>query len=259
MNDIHLTIDGVAVSGPAGLTILQAADKAGIKIPTLCYSPDLKPRGVCRVCLVEVEGSRTLMAACYTPISRGMVVQTRSPKVLETRKTIIELLLTAHTGSCVTDLNAKPCALHKLAADLEVGPPRFQVSEAPAIIHRKTITPMSDGTFPNVFSAAAVSGPAMRSPKSNVLSVGYRGFQSKIIVDLDGPLKKEVCKDCGICIDYCPTGALSKPANYYKEGLPKMSESNRHDLLPFLKQTQTKRVIFGRRPGRIVPLLGSSE
>jgi NADH dehydrogenase/NADH:ubiquinone oxidoreductase subunit G len=89
MSDLVLTIDGSQIKASEGMTILQASEENGIRIPTLCHSPDLKPSGVCRVCLVEVEGSKTLVAACYTPVSRGMVVQTRSPKVLETRKTII--------------------------------------------------------------------------------------------------------------------------------------------------------------------------
>ncbi len=212
MNDIHLTIDGSAVKGRVGMTILQAAEQVNIKIPTLCHSPDLQPTGVCRVCLIEVAGSRTLIAACHTPISNGMVVHTRSPKVLETRRTIIELLLTAHTGACVADINAKACTLHKLAAELEIGPPRFQV-EAPRYYPPEDDNPYVRRDLSKCILCRRCVGACNEIAQKNVLSVAYRGFQSKIITDLDGPLKKEVCRDCGICIDYCPTGALSKPTN----------------------------------------------
>ena len=210
MSDLVLRIDGTEIRGKEGMTILQAAEENGIRIPTLCHSPDLKPSGVCRVCLVEVQGSRTLVAACHTPVSRGMVVQTRSPKVLETRKTVIELLLTAHTGSCVTDLNAKECALHKLAAELEISPPRFQVSE-PRYYPPEDDNPYVRRDLSKCILCRRCVGACDEIAQKHVLSVAYRGFQSKIIADMDGPLKKEVCKDCGICIPYCPTGALSKP------------------------------------------------
>lgn len=210
MSDLVLTIDGSQFKASEGMTILQVAEENGIRIPTLCYSPDLKPSGVCRVCLVEVQGSRTLMAACYTPVSMGMIVFTRSPKVLETRKVIIELLLTAHTGSCVTDLNAKQCTLHNLAAELEVSPPRFQVSE-PRYYPPEDDNPYVRRDLSKCILCRRCVGACNEIAQKHVLSVGYRGFQSKIIADLDGPLKSEVCKDCGVCVGYCPTGALSKP------------------------------------------------
>ncbi len=211
MSDLVLSIDGLQVKCREGMTILQAAEENGIRIPTLCYSPDLKPSGVCRVCLVEVEGSRTLVASCHTPVSMGMVVYTRSPKVLETRKTIIELLLTAHTGTCVIDANAKQCALHKLASDFEVGPPRFEV-RVPRYYPPEDDNPYVRRDLSKCILCRRCVGACDEIAQKHVLSVAYRGFQSKIIADLDGPLKTEVCKDCGICIEYCPTGALSKPA-----------------------------------------------
>lgn len=103
MGEIKLVIDGADVSGREGMTILDAAGQIGIEIPTLCHSPELTPTGVCRICVVEVEGWRTLLGACHTPITEGMVVSTRSPKVMATRKVTIELLMAAHTGACVVD------------------------------------------------------------------------------------------------------------------------------------------------------------
>ena len=102
MAEIKVTIDGTKIRGHEGMTILEAAEQAGITIPTLCHRPEITPTGACRVCVVEVEGSRTLVGACHSPITGGMVVHTRSPKVLATRKVIVELLMAAHTGACRT-------------------------------------------------------------------------------------------------------------------------------------------------------------
>jgi NADH dehydrogenase/NADH:ubiquinone oxidoreductase subunit G len=209
MQEIKVMIDGIQAQGREGMTILQVAEHAGIQIPTLCHAPDLNPSGVCRICVVEVEGQNTLAGACHTPISEGMVIHTRSHKVLEARKVIVELLLTAHTGSCVTDTNARECLLHNLASDLEVGPPRFRVRQ------QRNYPPEDQNPYIRrdlskcILCRRCVSA-CRELAKKNIFSIGYRGFQSKIIVDFDGPLDKEVCRDCGICIDYCPTGALSK-------------------------------------------------
>src|SRR5208337_4520540 len=127
MRKVNVTMDGMKVAGPPGMTILEAAEKAGIEVPRLCHDETISISGNCRICVVEVEGSRTLVGSCHTPLADGMVIHTQSPKVLDARRATIELLMTGHTGSCVTDKEARECTLHKLAADLEVGPPRFHV------------------------------------------------------------------------------------------------------------------------------------
>ena len=99
MGEITATIDGRQVKAKKGMTILEAAKENGIDIPTLCYHQDLTPLGACRICVVEVEGSRTLVGSCHTPITEGMVIHTRSDKVLATRKMIVELILASHCGS----------------------------------------------------------------------------------------------------------------------------------------------------------------
>ncbi|MEJ2738499.1 MAG: 2Fe-2S iron-sulfur cluster-binding protein, partial [Dehalococcoidia bacterium] len=93
MDSVNVTVNGVQFTGDKGMTILDLCTQNGIDIPTLCYLPGLSPLGACRLCVVEVEGSRTLQAACHTPISKGMVVLTHSPKVMAARRIIIELLL----------------------------------------------------------------------------------------------------------------------------------------------------------------------
>ncbi|MBQ9370377.1 MAG: (2Fe-2S)-binding protein, partial [Clostridia bacterium] len=99
---INLKINGMDVTVPEGYTILQAARQAGIKIPTLCYLKDINAIGACRVCVVEVKGARTLVAACVFPVSEGMEVITNSPRVMNSRKTTLELLLSDHKKECLS-------------------------------------------------------------------------------------------------------------------------------------------------------------
>ena len=125
-NKVTLTINGLRVSGQEGMTILAVARENGVDIPTLCYVPDLPPIGACRLCVVEVEGSRTLVGSCHTPIAEGMVVYTYSPKVVETRRILVELMLASHPDSCLICDKANMCELRRIAADLEIGLPRFR-------------------------------------------------------------------------------------------------------------------------------------
>jgi NADH dehydrogenase/NADH:ubiquinone oxidoreductase subunit G len=210
MSDFKAVLDGTEVRGHEGMTILEAAEQVDIHIPTLCHSPDLTPEGNCRICVVEVEGSPRLVASCHTPIADGMVIHTHSPKVLAARKAILELLLTGHTGPCVTDECAKDCELHNLAAELEVGPPRFQVKKR-RFYPVEEISPYVQRDMSRCILCRRCVRACVEIAKKNVFSVAYRGFKSKVVVDCDGVLDKEVCKDCGICIEYCPTSALTKP------------------------------------------------
>ena len=210
MAEIRIVIDGKEVTCPEGTSILEAAQAVGIEIPTLCHKPDLTPTGNCRICVVEVEGSPRLVASCHTPIDEGMTIHTRTPKVLRVRRAIVELLLTGHTGTCVTDVDARECELHKLAADLEVGPPRFHVRE-PRNYPVEDVSPYVQRDMSKCILCGRCIRACTEIAKKDVFSMGYRGFRSKVVVDFDEPLNKEVCKDCGVCIDYCPTGALSRP------------------------------------------------
>jgi len=220
MENVTVTIDGVKVSGSPGTTILDAAEKAGIEIPRLCHQEGIKPSGNCRICVVEVEGSRTLVGSCHSPIAEGMVIQSRSARVLEARQATIELLLTGHTGTCVTDTEARECTLHKLASDLEVGPPRFHVKR-PRLYGVEDVSPYVLRDMSRCILCRKCIRACQEVAGQNVYSMAYRGFGSKVVVDFDVPLNKEVCKDCGICIEYCPTSALMWPEGVKKrEGAP---------------------------------------
>ena len=247
---MKVVIDDKEIAGCPGMTILEAAESAGIQIPTLCHHPDLSPTGVCRICVVEVEGSPRAVGACHTPIADGMVIMTRSPKIQALRKAALELMLTTHTGPCVTDSEVKQCELNSLAAELEMEPPRFTVRK-PRSYPVEEANPHVRRDLSKCILCYRCVKACEEIAKKNVYSIGYRGFDSKIIVDCDEPLNREVCRDCGICIDYCPTSALTRPINWTEmdeeESDPAgageqtgLASSNRERLLEMLKAEQSK-------------------
>ena len=215
MIEIKVTINGTEVSGSEGMTILELARENGIDIPTLCYQADLVPVGACRLCVVEVEGSRTLVGSCHTPITGGMVIATHSPRVIENRRIIVELLLASHCGTCYMCEKANICELRRIATELEIGIPRF-----PA---RKRYYPVEDISpyIQRDLSKCILCRRCVRTCRDtagqNLFAIAYRGFGSKVVFGLDQPLDKEVCRDCDACIASCPTGALSKPRKLGEE------------------------------------------
>ncbi len=235
-------IDGKKVKVRQGATILEAARQAGIEIPTLCHIEGLRPTGACRVCVVEVEGAKTLAGACHTPVSEGMVVHTHTAKVLAARRTVIELMLAAHTGECVSDPKAENCGLHNLASDQEAGAPRFKVaaprSHPPEDENRYVARDLSRC----IMCRRCVTACRELAGK-DVLAIAYRGFVSKIVARYDDELRAEECRDCGLCIEHCPTGALYRPPGCKEKEVtsrPAMSASRRDSgraaLLPLLKE-----------------------
>jgi NADH dehydrogenase/NADH:ubiquinone oxidoreductase subunit G len=208
MGNVNASIDGKKVRARDGLTILQVAEANGIKIPTLCHIKDLLPTGACRVCVVEVDGYRTLVGSCHTPLAEGMVIYTRSPKVTAARKVIVELMLTGHTGDCVVDTNAENCKLHNLAADYEVGAPRFNV-KFPHFYPVEEMNPYVRRNMSKCILCRKCVLACSEIAQKNILSLAYRGFRSKVVTGFDDPLDNVVCRECGICIEYCPTGALT--------------------------------------------------
>ncbi|MBI4187155.1 MAG: (2Fe-2S)-binding protein [Chloroflexi bacterium] len=211
MKEFSATINGSPVTARDGMTILEVARENGIDIPTLCYSPELTLTGACRICVVEVEGSRTLVGSCHTPIAPGMVIQTHSPRVLDARRVTMELLLASHPEVCIVCDKANMCDLRKIAADLDVGLPRFRLPKH--YFPMEDVSPYITRDMSKCIQCWKCVKACSEIAKKNVYGIAYRGFKSKVVVDFDDqPMDKEVCRDCGICIPFCPTGALCKPS-----------------------------------------------
>ncbi|MFC1915120.1 formate dehydrogenase subunit alpha [Chloroflexota bacterium] len=213
METITITLDRVEVSGYSGMTILELARESGIDIPTLCYDPCLIPTGACRVCLVEDESSGALLAACVTPIRRGMVINTRSSRVLERRKVILQLLLASHPDSCLVCDKGNRCQLRKLASEMGIGLLEFQ--RIPQLHVMEEVNPFIERDL----SKCILCAKCIRADHELVVegAIDYigRGFTSKPATLNDMPLEKSECTFCGTCVALCPTGALSEKEKTY--------------------------------------------
>jgi NADH dehydrogenase/NADH:ubiquinone oxidoreductase subunit G len=210
MAKIALTVNGVPVSGREGMTILEVARENGIDVPTLCHLEGLPPIGACRLCVVEVEGFRTLVGSCHTPIAEGMVVHTQTPRVIEARRILVELMLASHPDNCLVCDEANRCELRKIAADLDIGLPRFRAKRHYYPVEDENLHIIRDLSKCILCRRCVAACRNLKGEK--MFSIAYRGFDSKVIYGLDEPVgTKDACQDCDICISLCPTGALSKP------------------------------------------------
>ncbi|MEW6201087.1 MAG: molybdopterin-dependent oxidoreductase, partial [bacterium] len=214
MDTVTITLNGREISGHQGMTILELAQEVGVKIPTLCHSPYLAPVGACRVCLVEDEKRRALVASCVTPIAPGMVINTESPLVMETRKAVVELLLSTHPDSCLVCDKGNRCELRTVAADLGIGIIEFdrirqfrQIEEANPFIERDLSKCIMCGKCVRACQEIQVIG---------AIDYADRGFDSHPSTALDVPLDKSSCEFCGTCVALCPVGALSEKSRRYR-------------------------------------------
>lgn len=204
---VSVTIDDKPIKVPIGTTILEAAKQLGIKIPTLCHHEDLCIAGVCRVCIVEVEGQRTLQAACAYPITQQIKVKTHTSKVRKARRHIIDLLLSKHYGECYSCGRNNNCELQKLAKDYGVDFFRFGHPEKAMYAEDKSSHSVIRDMNKCVLCRRCVR-TCIDLQEVGVLEVANRGSESKIETFVDKPLGEVVCINCGQCINRCPTGAL---------------------------------------------------
>lgn len=223
---LELTVDGQAVSVPEGATLLEAARQVGIETPTLCYLENLTPVNVCRVCVVEVEGSRALVPACSRKAEPGMVVKTDSERVNLSRRLVLELLASSVDVSTAPQLQAY---MERYAAK----PERFGPPAPPAAAGERDHARPGHHPPPSGQAAANVSQPVkvdndlyvrdyskcilcykcveacgVDAQNTFAIAVAGRGFEIRISTEFDVPLPDSACVYCGNCIGVCPTGAL---------------------------------------------------
>ncbi len=213
MEKVKLQIDGKDVEVPAGINLIDAAEIAGIHIPNLCYLKGMKGIGACRLCLVEVEGLKAPVIACNTRVKEGMVVNTKTERVQEIRKFVIDLILSLHPLDCMTCTKAGVCNLQKYAYDFEIKESSFT---------RKRFGYPTDEANPFIKrdpEYCILCGRCVRVCKeqgTGVLDFMGRGIESKVVTANDKPLQESGCTFCGSCVDVCPVNALLESDRWRK-------------------------------------------
>ena len=205
---MKLTINNLPVEVPAGTTVLAAAEKAGVRIPTLCHHPDQDVKGVCRVCVVEVEKSRTLQAACAFPVAEGMVVRTNTAAVREARRVIVELMLSRHPKDCLGCARNRRCELQALAEELGVRDVRFTHIEKKHAKDESTPSLVRDPAKCVVCRRCVYTCNEVQAV--GALFPAYRGHETVVVPAYDKPLLDIACSLCGQCVHACPVGAITE-------------------------------------------------
>jgi NADP-reducing hydrogenase subunit HndD len=201
MADVTLTIDGTAVTVPAGTTILKAAEKLGRQVPTICYHDYCTANGLCRICVVEVDGVKPLLPACLSRVSEGMKVSTSSTRAERSRRTILEMLVSA------VDLS-EAAEIQKFIGDYRADPARFPDSE------RREYPVLDDNPMyvrdysKCILCWRCVQVCADDAQFTYAINFNGRGFNTGIGTFFDKPMPETSCVFCGQCVGVCPTGAL---------------------------------------------------
>ncbi len=206
MSKIKITINNREVEAYEGQTVLEAAKNNGIHIPTLCYLKDVTGTGACRVCQVEVEGAKTLCAACVYPVRDGMVIKTNSQRALDARRRVVELIVSNHSKDCLSCIRNTNCELQRLCQELGVREDAFAGEKS-----EPTFDTVSPGIVRNT-SKCVLCGrcveTCMKVQGLGVLGYMNRGFKTKVAPIYDKSFDDVNCMQCGQCINVCPVGAL---------------------------------------------------
>lgn len=227
---IKIRINGVQVEVESGTTMLDAAGKAGVIIPSLCYHKDLCVAGNCRVCVVEVAGQKRLSASCATPCEDGMEIYTNSLKVRNSRKHIIELLLSEHNSDCTKCYKNGNCELQKLASDYKIMSQDFIDLVPHKNYHLDNMSPSIMKDDSKCIRCQRCVRTCEELQGVNALTVAYKGDQMKISTFFEKPMNDVVCTNCGQCINHCPTGALVE-RNYIEEVWDAIADTSKHVIV----------------------------
>ena len=203
---IKINIDGRELEVEKGMTVLQAARKAKIDIPTLCFLKEINEAGDCRMCIVEIEGRRGLVPSCNTKVEEGMKIRTNTPEINEARKVILDLILSSHNKKCLTCVRNGNCELQTLAEKFGMGEIEYPGQE---------VEPHIDDLSPSIVRDASKCIMCKRCvatcknvQKISAIDVAGRGFKSHISTTNEASLNDVNCTNCGQCIQACPVGAL---------------------------------------------------
>jgi NADH-quinone oxidoreductase subunit G/[NiFe] hydrogenase diaphorase moiety small subunit len=204
---VTVEINGEKITVPLGTTILEACKTNKIHIPTLCYHPDLCVVGVCRICVVQVEGMKTLQAACGYPITSPIKIHTSTPTVRKARRHILDLLLSEHYGECYSCAKNQNCELQELAKEYGVDSYLFGHVTAPKYeVDRSSVAVIRD--MNKCILCKRCVRTCIDLQEIGVLEAINRGHETHIGTFLDKPLADVICINCGQCINRCPTAAL---------------------------------------------------
>ena len=215
METIKLTIDNRTAEVAPGTNLVEAAASVGIKIPTLCYLNlhELGCKndpGVCRICVVEVEGRKNLAPACKTVCTEGMVVRTHTPRVINARQTILELILSDHPNECLTCSKNGYCSLQTMAKDLGIREAKYKGETTKPMMD---LSPSVVRNMEKCILCRRCETVCNQVQTVGALSVVGRGFTSVLCTAFNDPILTTNCVNCGQCVAVCPTSALSENSN----------------------------------------------
>lgn len=207
---INLKIDGIDIEVEEGTTVLEAARKAKINIPTLCYMKEINEIGDCRLCLVEIEGRRGLVASCMQKAEEGMVVKTNTEELYKTRRMMLQLILSTHNKSCLMCIRNGNCELQRLAIEFNID--KFDFFGAVSGKIDNLSPSIVRDTSKCVLCKRCVS-VCKKVQGISAIALGGRGYNSHICTAFDDSLNNVDCTFCGQCIEVCPVGALKEKDN----------------------------------------------
>ncbi len=203
---VNLKINNIPVSVPEGTTLLEAAKSVGIKIPTLCYMKSINEIGACRVCVCEVKGARSFVAACVYPVNEGMEAFTDTPAIRQARKTTIELLLSNHNKSCLSCERNLSCELQELSYEYGCDMNAYAGEKTPSEVDFSTEYLVRDNSKCVLCRRCVATCKAIQHV--GVIGTRNRGFATDVGCAFGEELNASSCAACGQCINVCPTGAL---------------------------------------------------
>ncbi|HAR63800.1 MAG: ferredoxin [Candidatus Margulisiibacteriota bacterium] len=227
---VKLKMDGIDIEVPAGTTLMEAAKKIGVKVPSLCYHPYLSIEGACRVCIVEIKGMKDFVASCAYPVAEGMEVVTHTPDIRQARRDIVELLLDNHPDECHTCERDHNCELQRLAYSMGLRHKHFKGEK------KKYEKDFSSNAVVRDPEKCILCGRCVRVCQeiqgTCAIDMAHRGFKSTVVPAYEKPFGESVCSSCGQCINVCPTAAFLEK-DYTNQVWEALNDPNKLKVVQF--------------------------